>query len=63
MGPPQSSLLGFSYEGHPAGNGSCADIKLSMLLCRVISQMCTAVSTARCAIPLWSTESCIIDDV
>lgn len=34
--PSQSNLLGFSYEGHPAGNGSCADIKLSMLLCTVI---------------------------
>lgn len=37
MEPFQSSLLGFSYEGHPAGNGSCADIKLSMLLCTGIS--------------------------
>lgn len=37
MEPSQNSLLGFSYEGHPAGNGSCADIKLSMLLCTVVS--------------------------
>lgn len=43
MEPFQSSLLGFSYEGHPAGNGSCADIKLSMLLCIVFhkcAQLC-----------------------
>lgn len=24
---------GISYEGHPAGDGTCADIKLSMVLC------------------------------
>lgn len=57
----QSNLLGFSYEGHSAGNGSCADI-IHAALCSYFVNV-HGCAHSRCVAATWSTKSCITGGV